>query len=90
MRSVEKRVIKFDYIEKKNEILIMNSGEPIKDFQLKKIFNLFYSKRGGRGLGLYLAKQSLQKSLMDIYATSDPKYNRLNGACFVISLDMAN
>lgn len=84
MKSVEHREIKFDYFEKSNEILIMNSGEPIKDFQLKKIFDLFYSKRGGRGLGLYLAKQSLQKSYINIYATNDPKYNQLNGACFVI------
>jgi signal transduction histidine kinase len=90
MRSVENRKIKFDFNTTKNEILILNSGEPIKDFQLKKIFDLFYSKRGGRGLGLYLAKQSLQKSYMDIYATNDPKYNQLNGACFIISLDMAD
>lgn len=84
MRSVEHREIKFDYLKKSNEILIMNSGEPIKEFQLTKIFELFYSKRGGRGLGLYLAKQSLQKSYMNIYATNDPKYNQLNGACFVV------
>lgn len=85
MRSTAKKEILFEYLSKTNEILIMNSGEPIKDFQLKKIFDLFYSKRSGRGLGLYLAKQSLQKSYMDIYATNDPKYNRLSGACFVIS-----
>lgn len=86
MRSSKHKQILFDHLSKTNETLIMNSGEPIKEFQLKKIFDLFYSKRGGRGLGLYLAKQSLQKSNMDIYATNDPKYNRLNGACFVISI----
>lgn len=85
MRSADRRQILFDYLSKTNEILIMNSGEPIKEFQLKKIFDLFYSRRGGRGLGLYLAKQSLQKSNMDIFATNDPKYNKLGGACFVIS-----
>jgi len=85
LRGSEKKEILFDYLIKTNEILIINSGEKIKDFQLKKIFDLFYSKRGGRGLGLYLAKQSLQKSYMDIYATNDPKYNCLNGACFVIN-----
>ena len=85
MKSFERKEILFDFIKKTDEILIMNSGEKIKDFQLNKIFDLFYSKRGGRGLGLYLAKQSLQKAYMDIRATNDPKYNRLNGACFVIT-----
>ena len=90
MRSVDNKKIKFDFNQGTKEILIMNSGEKIKDFQLKKIFELFYSKRGGRGLGLYLAKQSLQKSYMDIYATNDPKYNQLNGACFVINTKGVN
>lgn len=90
LRSSEKKEILFDYLKKTDEIIIMNSGEKIKDFQLKKIFDLFYSKRGGRGLGLYLAKQSLQKSYMDIYATNDPKYNRLGGACFIISTKKIN
>lgn len=87
LRSKEDKKIIFDFYEKTQEILVMNSGEKIKDYQLKKIFELFYSKRGGRGLGLYLAMKSLQKSLMDIYATNSPKYNRLNGACFVIKLN---
>ena len=90
MRSVDDKKIKFDFNQDTKEILIMNSGEKIKNFQLEKIFDLFYSKRGGRGLGLYLAKQSLQKSYMDIYATNDPKYNQLDGACFVIITEKIN
>jgi signal transduction histidine kinase len=90
MKSVDHREIKLDYFQKSNEILIMNSGEPIKEFQLTKIFELFYSKRGGRGLGLFLARQSLQKSYMDIYTTNDPKYNQLGGACFVIAINPKN
>lgn len=88
MRSVENKEIKFDYDQDTKEIVIMNSGEQIKDFQLKKIFELFYSKRGGRGLGLYLAKQSLEKSYMGIYATNERKYNQLNGACVIIQTEI--
>ncbi|MDD4353829.1 MAG: ATP-binding protein, partial [Candidatus Nanoarchaeia archaeon] len=87
LRSKEDKKIVFDYFEETNEILVMNSGEKIKDFQLTKIFEIFYSKRGGRGLGLYLAKQSLQKTSMDIYASNDENYNKLDGACFVIRIN---
>ena len=63
----------------------MNSGQRIEEHRLEKIFQLFYSNRpNGRGIGLYLSKQSLNESYFDIYATNDKKYNLLNGACFVI------
>ena len=70
---------------KDNKLLIMNSGEPIEDYDLDEIFKLFYSNRPkGRGIGLYLAKQSLNGIGFEIEATNDPKYNQLNGACFCI------
>ena len=79
-------MIVFDYKSDTDEILIKNSGEPIPDNRLEKIFELFYSKRpNGRGIGLYLAKQSLNDNNFDIYATNDAYYNTLNGACFVIT-----
>lgn len=69
-----------------DEIRIMNSGERIDDSQLEDIFTLFYTrKRDGRGIGLYLAKKNLNAIGYDIYATNDDDYNKLNGACFVIS-----
>lgn len=69
-----------------DKLLIMNSGTPIEDHLLEDIFKLFYSDRPkGRGIGLYLAKQSLNGIGFDIKASNDPKYNRLNGACFIIS-----
>ncbi|MEX6691012.1 ATP-binding protein [Danxiaibacter flavus] len=68
-----------------NNLLIMNSGMPIEDHLLEDIFKLFYSERPkGRGIGLYLAKQSLNGIGFDIEASNEPKYNRLNGACFII------
>jgi signal transduction histidine kinase len=70
---------------KGDELLILNSGEPIEEYLLEKIFELFYSKKPkGRGIGLYLAKTSLSGVGFDIEATNDPGYNKLNGACFII------
>lgn len=77
--------IKFDYNSETDEILIINSGQKIEEHRLEKIFQLFYSNRpNGRGIGLYLSKQSLNESYFDIYATNDKSYSTLNGACFVI------
>ncbi|MBN7813087.1 ATP-binding protein [Algoriphagus sp. H41] len=85
MRNKEQRTIKLDYLPEIKEIIIANSGQKIPDYRLDKIFDLFYSQRpNGRGIGLYLSKQSLNEAGLDIYATNDKKYNTLNGACFVI------
>ena len=86
MRNKEERIIKLDYIEESEELLIINSGDKIPDYRLESIFELFYSQRpNGRGIGLYLSKQSLNESGLDIKATNDKKYNSLIGACFIIS-----
>lgn len=80
----EKREIKIELIE--DEILIMNSGARIDDTQLEDIFTLFFTrKKDGRGIGLYLAKKHLNSIGYDLRASNDRKYNKLNGACFVIS-----
>lgn len=85
LRATDVKVIKFDYYQKTNEILILNSGRKIEEHRIIKIFDLFYSNRpNGRGIGLYLAKQSLNENYYDIYATNNPEYNSLGGACFVI------
>jgi signal transduction histidine kinase len=85
LRNAIDRKILFDYFDDTRELLIINSGLPIEDYRLTKIFDLFYSNRpNGRGIGLYLSKQSLQESYFNIYATNDPSYNVYNGACFVI------
>ncbi len=71
---------------KDGSFLILNSGLKIDDSALEEIFNLFYSEKPkGRGVGLYLAKRSLNGIGFEISASNDPKYNYLNGACFVIS-----
>lgn len=86
IKNAATRTIIFDYKADTDEILIKNSGEPIPDNRLVKIFELFYSKRpNGRGIGLFLSKQSLNDNNFDLYATNDPIYNTLQGACFVIT-----
>lgn len=85
IRNSRVKHIKMDYFSNTNEILIINSGEKIEEHRIDKIFDLFYSNRpNGRGIGLYLSKQSLNENYLDIYATNEMKYNALNGACFVI------
>lgn len=85
IRNSNIKHIKFDYFKDTDEILIINSGQKIEEHRLEKIFQLFYSNRpNGRGIGLYLSKQSLNECYYDIYATNDKNYNSLNGACFVI------
>ena len=85
---VRERKIYFDYDPDTQELLLMNSGERIDDRLLEDIFTLFFTRKSnGRGIGLYLARRSLRSIGMDIYATNDPKYNRLGGACFVIKLE---
>jgi len=85
LSSVENKRIHFDF--KENKMFVMNSGEPIEDVYVEDgdIFNLFFTrKRKGRGIGLYLAKTTLNSIGFDIAATNDPEYNKLEGACFYI------
>lgn len=85
LRNSNTKHIRLDYFKETNEIVIINSGQKIEEHRLDKIFQLFYSNRpNGRGIGLYLTKQSLNECYFDIYATNDKNYNLLNGACFVI------
>lgn len=85
LRNSNTKHIKFDYFKETDEIVIMNSGQRIEEHRLEKIFQLFYSNRpNGRGIGLYLSKQSLNECYFDVYATNKESYNLLNGACFVI------
>lgn len=85
LRNTDKRIIKLDYLKDTDEILVMNSGQRIEEHRIERIFELFYSNRpNGRGIGLYLVKESLNENYFNIYATNEKSYNQLNGACFVI------
>ena len=80
------KVIKIDV--KDDKVLIANSGARMQHTELKRCFELFYSNKAensGRGIGLFLARRNLSSVDMGIYATNDPEYNMLGGACFVIT-----
>jgi len=83
LRSVDKRIIRLDVI---NDIVIINdSGPGIHETMLKRIFEAFTStKLDGRGLGLYIAEQSLSLANHEIWATNDPVFKIEHGACFCI------
>ena len=67
-------------------ILIMNSGLPIPDQDLGRIFTIFFTRRkDGRGIGLYLAQHSLAAVGYRIFASNAVEHNKLGGACFVIA-----
>lgn len=82
---VSNRKIYIEYSMDTEEILVMNNGEKIADKLLEDIFTLFFTRKSnGRGIGLYLARKNLNSIGLDIIASNDKEYNKLNGACFVI------
>lgn len=85
---VQNRKIRFEYRPENGVILIMNSGVPIPDQDLGRIFTIFFTRRkDGRGIGLYLAQQSLAAVGYRIFASNASEHNKLGGACFVIVKD---
>ena len=84
LASAEKKKIHLDF--KEDRYLIMNSGQPIDEVYIEEdIFKLFFSRKSkGRGIGLFLAKTTLNNIGFEIEATNNPKYNLFNGACFII------
>ncbi|MFD1094882.1 ATP-binding protein [Salegentibacter chungangensis] len=87
LRSQEKPEIVIDYAD--GLMIISNNGPKIKDSRLEEIFELFYTRRPkGRGIGLYLSKDNLRTVGLDIKATNDSNFNRLNGATFLIGKNL--
>lgn len=85
---VQNRKIRFEYRPENGIILVMNSGVPIPDQDLGRIFTIFFTRRkDGRGIGLYLAQQSLAAVGYRIFASNASEHNKLGGACFVIAKD---
>ncbi len=81
----KEKIIQIDVVG--NDVAIRNSGAKMSHTELTRCFELFYTKKttdSGRGIGLFLARKTLNAIDMDIIATNDEAYNTLNGACFVI------
>ena len=83
LRSVDRRTIRFDIVN--DTVVVNDSGPGIHETMLERIFEAFTTtKQNGRGLGLYIARQSLSLANHEIWATNDSAYKVEPGACFCL------
>jgi signal transduction histidine kinase len=83
LRSVDKRAIRFDIVN--DAVVVNDSGPGIHETMLERIFEAFTTtKQDGRGLGLYIARQSLSLANHEIWATNESAYKAESGACFCL------
>lgn len=83
LRSAEKKIICFDIVH--DSIVVNDSGPGIHETMLERIFEAFTTtKQDGRGLGLYIVRQSLSLANHEIWATNDMAYKGESGACFCL------
>ncbi len=78
------RLIKIDIID--DLVVIANNGPAIDPEDVKKLFQLFYSRRpNGNGVGLYLSRQNLAVARHKIWYADSPAEKLIeDGANFVI------
>lgn len=71
----------------KAEVIFSDNGPGVNPDDISYIFEPFFSTKGiqGRGLGLYIAQQLLERSNYDISYITDKERMRLSGANFAIS-----
>lgn len=80
--SPERRIV-FDLRD--DVITVCDTGPGIHETLLDEVFEPFFTtKPNGRGLGLYIAKANLSRYGHEIWATNDPVYRSLCGACICI------
>ena len=68
------------------QVIFSDNGPGVRDDDKPYIFEAFYSgKEDGRGLGLYIARQLLQRMGYSISLAETPSEQILSGANFVIN-----
>lgn len=73
------------------QVIFSDNGPGIRDDDKPFIFEAFYSgKEDGRGLGLYIARQLLQRMGYSISLAENPSEQILSGANFVINFVNSN
>lgn len=83
LRSSDKRTIHLDIVH--DAVVVNDSGPGIHETMLDRVFEAFTTtKQNGRGLGLYIARQSLSLANHEIWATNDSAYKVERGACFCL------
>ena len=89
-RSVNNKKIEILIDGENKQIIFADNGLGV-DYEIKDIiFSEFYSKKAeGRGLGLYIAKELLERIDADIILVTDEKLKLLNGANFCVQFKQA-
>ena len=86
MPDVVEKKINITLDGEKQQVIFSDNGPGIRDDDKPYIFEAFYSgKEDGRGLGLYIARQLLQRMGYSISLAEIPSEKVLNGANFVIN-----
>jgi signal transduction histidine kinase len=87
VRLSAKRLIKLDVLD--GEVVFANSGPPVDDDDVPRLFELFYSRRAnGNGVGLYLCRENLAVARHKIrYETDEDQQVIVGGANFVINFN---
>jgi signal transduction histidine kinase len=69
-----------------DEVVVSDNGPGVDEMDVRKLFSLFFTKklRGGRGVGLYLAKANLAAAGHRIHYEEKVSAGLLSGANFVI------
>lgn len=70
-------------------VVFADSGPGVNSDDAPYIFEAFYSGKGedGKGLGLYIARQLLERYGCSIELINDDKLKLLNGANFILRFD---
>ena len=70
-------------------VIFSDNGPGVREEDAPYIFDAFFSGKGleGRGLGLYIARQLLDRFGYSIELTEDPEDKKLKGANFVIDFN---
>ncbi|MEE5139056.1 ATP-binding protein [Pseudomonas alliivorans] len=79
------KIIEIDIVD--GAIVICDNGPGIDPDDVGSLFELFFTRRiRGRGVGLYLCRQTLAAGGHTISYRDDKPWKLLSGACFVITL----
>jgi len=85
-KKIERPILKFSVSEEKENIIIriQDSAGGIEDSKLDTIFDVYFSTKGkgGSGLGLYMSKEIIEKSMLGTIVVE----NANKGALFTIRL----
>ncbi|SED49852.1 Signal transduction histidine kinase [Pseudomonas migulae] len=79
------KVVEIDVVD--GSVVVCDNGPGIDADDISNLFELFFTRRiRGRGVGLYLCRQTLAAGGHTISYTNEKPWKLLSGACFVITL----